>query len=123
MLKYVFGDCTWLILFQVAIGLAFVYGISADIRSIRMHNAALTGGAAGTVVRGDKSRATFMISWGFLSLSVQQILQVSKSAEGYLVALSIVDLTLLGYLCFFNAWFRDVLLRIAIAHETKEEQF
>jgi hypothetical protein len=59
------------------------------------------------VVRGTESRKRFGAAYGFASIIVLQIINSSEAFKGYKVLLSVIDLGVLFYLCFFSSWFRN----------------
>jgi hypothetical protein len=120
MLEKLFGDSTWLIVFHTLLGTLLVYGVWRDLRIWYIHKHRKPAVTA-ELTRGDEAWARFGAAWGLLSLLTQQILQVSASAQGYLVFLSLFDLTVLAYLCFLNGWFRNNLIHFyAIVRKRKE---
>jgi hypothetical protein len=38
---------------------------------------------------------------------------VSKAGDGYLVFLSVLNLSAFAYLCFLNGWFRNLIIDVA----------
>lgn len=64
----------------------------------------------GKIVRGEVSQRYFYVTYGFVSVNLMQIIQVSEAFKGNKVLFSVIDLVALFYLIFFNGWFRNWLI-------------
>lgn len=74
------------------------------------------------VTRGSQSRNIFYVIYGILSVIFLSIIQVTSEAKEYKVIITIVDLLLLMYLCFFNSWSRNKIMGLYIKFESKVEK-
>lgn len=106
--KYIFA------LFQIVIVIALAIGLGGYRLFLRK------GGIPTTVIRGDESWSQLALSYGVASVVTLQIINVSAAFDGYKVIISLFDLAVLLYLCFFNSWFRNwILLRV---HKSKSKE-
>lgn len=72
----------------------------------------------GKITRGEESQKRYSLAYGFISVIVIQLIQVSTAFVGHKVLISVIDLSFLFYLVFYNGWFRNwFLCRI---HEKSE---
>ncbi len=120
-LCWLFSDNLWFPLIQTALLALFAW---AMFRPTYLKRRAHKSGfcAEATVKRGENSWRAFVFAWGVLSLIAQQIIRTSTSGIGYKVLLNALDLSILAYLCFYNDWFRNQLVRIVSAAQEKEER-
>lgn len=82
----------------------------------------LNSNSGKVVTRGAQSRNIFYIIYGILSVVFLAIIQVTSQAREYKVFITIVDLLLLMYLCFFNSWSRNKIMGLYIKFESKVEK-
>ena len=75
----------------------------------------------GKVKRGEKSMGYLYLTYGITSVIMMQIISVSDSLKSYKVIISVVNLSLLLYMFFFNGWFRNKVIRIIIKSTEMEE--
>ena len=61
---------------------------------------------------GQDGWAAFPLVYGFLSVLLLQVLGVAEVAKGYKVLVTVIDLGIILYLCFFNYWFRKKILAL-----------
>lgn len=76
------------------------------------------GSVSLTVKRGEESWKNFNLAYGVLAVVFLQAINTTEAWKGYKSIITIVDLSLLLYLCFFNAWFRNKTL--GVIHSSKE---
>ena len=79
------------------------------------------GNSGRVVKRGRGGNKIFYYAYGILSVVVLNIIQNSVAGIGYKVAITIFDLLLLVYLCFFNSWSRNKIIGVYIKFENKTE--
>lgn len=113
MLTCIFRDEVWLTIYHVILVAAFIYALCRELKP---------SDATVTVKRGEQAWTWFVFTWGILSLVSQQILRVSVAAVGFKVLLSLVDLAILAFLCFYSDWFRNRLIALSIVVKDKEEK-
>jgi hypothetical protein len=75
----------------------------------------------GKVKRGEKSMGYLYLADGITSVIMMQIISVSDSLKGYKVNISVINLSLLLYMFFFNGWFRNKVIGVIIKSKEKEE--
>ena len=80
-------------------------------------------GVEATVIRGDPSWNSLQLTYGIASVLIIQLISVSESFKGFKVAISIVDLSALFYLFFYNGWFRNKVIGIVSKSKTMDEIF
>ena len=61
---------------------------------------------------GQEGWAAFPLVYGFLSVLLLQVVSVAEVAKGYKVPITIIDLGIALYLCFFSYWFRQKILSL-----------
>lgn len=110
-------------LFQAAILGACLYGMYRERKALRKKPAPVS--VSGAVTRGDESFKRFGVAYGFLSVLVLQVNNSALSNVTWLVGNSTVvnvfDLIALVYLCFYNSWFRNLVIGLyGSAREKKE---
>lgn len=70
-------------------------------------------GIKGSVRRGDHSWSSFPIGFALMSIFAVAIVSHSTWIDGYQSSVIVVDLAAIFYLCFFNGWFRNLIIKIA----------
>lgn len=99
-------EATILLLVLVAIWMDSVYP-SWKRRRLRK-NGGVTFTAS--VVRGEQSRRTFHLGYGFATVIATQIVSSSEDLKGYKTSLTVLNLLALMYLAYFNYWAQNKLL-------------
>jgi hypothetical protein len=112
--------------FESALGLLFLYALSRDLRLTQRLRHLLRRRRAGlsatlSVDRGQESREQFHLAYGLVSVIVLQIVGVAESARGYKVILSLINLAVVVYLCYFSGWMRNNIVRWAGAWQRRSE--
>ena len=110
-------DCAAIIVVQAVLALLLIISIARDI-----HLRFVRSSVQAEVVRGPNSRSRFGIAYGFGTVIVIQLITVSTAFDGHKVLLSLIDLSVLSYLCYFSSWFRNRLLCCMIAWEKRPER-
>ena len=72
-------------------------------------------------LRGPGSRRRFGIAYGFGSVLLLQVINVSEAFKGNKVFLSVFDLGVLFYLCFYSGWFRNKIIEQMTRWEARPE--
>lgn len=75
----------------------------------------------GCVRRGGIARDWFYWLYGFISIGLLQLINVSEALVGHKVLVSILSLGSVMYLLFFNGWFRNKLLGWKHTYEEKDD--
>jgi len=104
------GDKYTFPFFEILFLLFVVYVVMKDWKFRRS--------SGGTVKRGKESWSYFYLTYGIASVIMMQIISVSDSLKNYKVVISVVNLGLLLYMCFFNGWFRNKI--VGIISKSKE---
>lgn len=82
------------------------------------------GGVIAEVKRGATSWGYFHTVYGFLSIIFLELINTTEAFKGYKTFVTIIDLSILLYLCFFSTWFRGNIVRImSSSKEMTERQF
>ena len=110
--SYIFGDSFVFIFLHIALILILAYSIFGEKRMKQ---------DPASVKRGDKSWNHFYLAYGILSIVITQIISISECGKGYKVLITVIDLSILMYLSFFNSWFRNKTIGFIVASKMKEE--
>lgn len=65
-------------------------------------------GCLGALKRGDKSTKLFPIMFGILTLFITEIIGNSTIFGDYKNFVTIINLIVIFYLCFYSDWFRNI---------------
>src|SRR5437870_13086053 len=102
-----FTDCYAVVLVQVALfGLLMISVVNS---------------LPARVFRGPKSRSRRVTAYGFSSVIILQLINSSETFKGNKVLISIADIAILFYLCFFNGWFGNKIIGRVSKWESKPE--
>ena len=74
-----------------------------------------------SVKRGEKSWNYFHLAYALLVVVFVAAINTTEAWKGYKTLVTIVDLALLLYLCFFNGWCRNKILDVISASQQMEE--
>ena len=80
------------------------------------------GSASLSITRGEKSWNYFHLAYALLAVVFVEAINTTEALKGYKTIVTIVDLALLLYLCFFNAWCRNKILGVINASQQMEER-
>ena len=78
-------------------------------------------GSSATVKRGEKSWGYFHVAYGVLAVVFVEVNSTTEAWKHYKTVVSLADLALLFYLCFFNGWFRNKLMGLVVTSQQMEE--
>lgn len=79
-------------------------------------------GIVGEVTRGEKSWGYFHATFGFLSVIFLEVISTTESSKGYKTIITLFDLSLLVYLCYFSTWFRNKIVSFVIRSQQMVEK-
>lgn len=113
----IFHDEFVFVIFQTFLVLIAAYGFVRD-NSNRFRN----GQCVATIKRGEQSWKDFNLVYGILALIVLQVINTSEAFKGYKTFITLLDLGLLLYLCFYNGWFRNKVLGLLVKSREMEER-
>ena len=116
-LKCTVGDAVAFPAFQTLFFALFLYAFVKD----RGWFARDTGINA-TVKRGKESWTNFHIMYGLLSVVFVLAINTTEVLKGFKTIITLADLSILFYLCFFNGWFRNKIIGIINASQNMEER-
>lgn len=111
-------DYYTLLAVQGVLGVVFVIAL-AKPRLDRLRSRSLDV----EVARGPESRQRFGVAYGFASVLLLQLINSSEAFKGHKVLLSVIDLGVLFYLCFFSSWFRNKVVGWITRWEQRREHF
>jgi hypothetical protein len=80
------------------------------------------GSVSLSVKRGEKSWNYFHLAYALLVVVFVEAINTMEAWKGYKTLVTIVDLALLLYLCFFNGWCRNKILGVINASQQMEER-
>ncbi len=103
-------------LFEILFFGYFIYAILRG-RGCFKHKGTLES----TIRRCKESWTYFNLCFGISSVVLMQIINSSKALIGYKTIISIVNLTMLFYLSYFNSWFRNNTINIIFKSINKPE--
>jgi hypothetical protein len=75
------------------------------------------------VKRSDNSLSYFYLFYTAFSVIVFWLPLTVESAKSYRIVLSLFNLSATIYLCFFNAWFRNLIIGLVNRVRTKVEHY
>ena len=75
-----------------------------------------------TTQQGPDSWKMLWLAYGALSAILLGALNMTQAFTGYKTAVTITDLALLVYLCFFNNWIRELIVRVIHASQNKVDR-
>jgi hypothetical protein len=75
-----------------------------------------------TVKRGEKSWNYFHFAYALLVVVFVEAINTTEACKGYKTVVTILDLASLLYLCFFNGWFRNKIIRVINSSQQMEER-
>ncbi len=78
-------------------------------------------GCSATVKRGKESWANFHLMYGLLVVVFVEVINTTETLKGFKTIITLADLSVLSYLCFFNGWFRNKTIGIIVASQNIEE--
>lgn len=73
------------------------------------------------LTRGHESWSYFAFAYGTTAVVMLEIINTTKAAEGYKTILTIADMAILLYLCFYNSWSRNQIVGIVTKSKNKIE--
>lgn len=106
----------------------FMYALNKRMRLIKRILEKLGGPKRGSeataiVKRGPGSWQRLYLFFGFASVALMQLINISESLKGYKVIIGVIDLASLIYLVFFNAWFRNKVIGLISRSQEMEERY
>ena len=99
--KYFFRDCYIFPIFQSVIFLLLIFALYKN------HTIKNTGP---NVKRGDLSWSYFHIFYGLMNVVLLQIINTTESLAGYKTIITIINVSILLYLCYYNRWVRNKIV-------------
>jgi len=75
-------------------------------------------GIVAEVKRGAESWGYFHTVYGFLSIIFLEMINTTEAFKNYKTIVTVIDLGVLMYLCFFSSWFRSKI--VGIVSKSKE---
>ena len=115
-LKCAIGDATVFSVLQAIFLALFLFAIVKDRKWLTRDT-----GFSATVKRGKESWANFHLMYGLLAVVFVEVNTTTEVFKGFKTIITLVDLSVLFYLCFFNGWFRNKTIGIISASQNMEE--
>ena len=94
----------------------FLRGIISDLGWFRPKS-----GIKIALTRGHESWSHFAFAYGTSAVILLEIINTAKAAEGYKTVVTIVDMAMLLYLCFYSSWCRNQIVGIVTKSKNKIE--
>ena len=117
IVKFLLSDQLTFPAFQLAFLLFAIYACAKD-RGIFVRK----GSCSLTVKRGEESWKNFNLAYGVLAVVFLQAINATEAWRGYKTVVTIIDLSLLLYLCFFSGWCRNKILGVILSSKEMEER-
>jgi hypothetical protein len=111
-----FSDCHTFWTFEFLFFVLFLRGVISDLGWFRPKSGIKTA-----LTRGHESWSHFAFAYGTTAVIMLQIINTTKAAEGYKTIVTIVDMAMLLYLCFYNSWCRNQIVGIVTKSKNKIE--
>ena len=80
------------------------------------------GSVTASVKRGGESWNHFHLAYALLVVVFVAAISTTEALKGYKTLVTIIDLALLLYLCFFNGWCRNKIIGVISASQQMEER-
>ncbi len=78
-------------------------------------------GSGRIVIRGKEGWDYFPLTYGIISVILLQIIGIANSLKEYKAIITLLDLSGLLYLCFYNSWFRNKIIGFLNKSKNKVE--
>lgn len=111
-----FSDCYTFWTFEFLFFALFLRGFISDLGWFRPKS-----GIKIALTRGHESWSHFAFAYGTSAVIMLQIINTTKAADGYKTIVTIVDMAMLLYLCFYNSWSRNQIVGIVTKSKNKIE--
>ncbi len=116
LIHKLFNDCYTFWTFEFLFVALFLRGVISDLGWFRSKS-----GITVALTRGHESWSHFAFAYGTTAVVMLEIINTTKAAEGYKTILTIADMAILLYLCFYNSWFRNQIVGIVTKSKNKIE--
>jgi hypothetical protein len=117
IIKYLLSDQFIFSAFQVVFLLVTIFAWMKDRGFFTTK-----GSFSCSVKRGEKSWNYFHLAYALLVVVFVETINTTEAWKGYKTVVTVADLTLLLYLCFFNAWCRNKIIGVISASQQMEER-
>ena len=111
-LTYLVSDCVLFPIFQLIYISIFLFALITDFRNRNSGTA---------VTRGEVSWQYLYLFYGFTSVVLLQLINTTEAFKGYKTLITLVNLLVLFYLCFYNSWFRNKIVGLISKSKQKTE--
>lgn len=116
LIHKLFNDCYTFWIFEFLFVALLLQGVISDLGWFRRRS-----GIKIALTRGYESWSYFAFAYGTTAVVILEIINTTKAAEGYKTILTIADMLILLYLCFYNSWFRNHIVGIVSKSKNKIE--
>lgn len=110
------SDCYTFWIFEFLFFALFLLGVISDLGWFRSKS-----GVKIELTRGHESWSYFAFAYGTTAVVMLEIINTTKAADGYKTILTIADVAILLYLCFYNSWSRNQIVGIVTKSKNKIE--
>jgi len=111
-LSYLLSDCVLFPIFQLFFISVFLFALITDF-SNRNSGVAVT--------RSEISWQYLSLFYGLASVVLLQLINTTEAFKGYKTLITLVNLSVLFYLCFYNSWFRNKIVGLITKSKQKTE--
>ena len=109
------SDNVVFVVFQIGFFILAVFAVAKDLGFLPKKGAI----ASLTTQQGPESWNKLPLAYGVLSVILFETINTTLALPRYKTAVTILDLALLLYMCFYNNWFRDLIVRVIHASQNK----
>jgi hypothetical protein len=102
-------------IFSIIHILIFFVSLFAILKNNKINNPSFK------MTRGAESFNGLNLMYGIASILILQIINVSEAYKNYKVLISIIDLSILLYLFYFNRWFRNKVIGVLLKAQNLKE--
>lgn len=111
MINKIFGDWVIFTFIQFLFLVFFMFVFMIDKKFFKNKNKNKSSLIV-EVKRGEISWGYFHFTYGLLSILILEIINTTEAFKGYKTLITITDLSMLLYLCFFSSWFRNKIVGV-----------
>ena len=112
---YITSDLIVFISFHILFYGIFLYALFRELIS---H---LNSGGI-TVKRGEESYKNLHLAYSIIAIIFLELINTTDAFRGHKTIITLIDLSILLYLCLYNSWFRNKLIHFHVLSKEKIEK-
>lgn len=114
LIKKLLSDKYIFLLLQISFVVLFLLAVIRE-KNAKYHNPKIS------VKRGNESITNLYIAYGIASVIFIQIINICSVYNNHKVFISVINISILFYLCYFNSWFRNKIMNFFSLIKNKVE--